>query len=496
MTPEGTEDSLRVSCRPRVPRLNKSRASRIIRGVGKKLGSALTPPGAGRAGRSAVLHRSLSKSYPVAVRGEGVWLFDAGGRRVLDFASSAVVTMLGHGDHTIARAMADQASQLEFAHSSSFTTDVAEQFAGELLEFAGPAFRDGEVFFTSGGSESVESALKLARQYQVESGHSGRYQVVSRRQSYHGATMGAMAVSGNEARRSIYLPMLREFPKAGTPYCYRCPFDCRNGCADCGLKYAAEIEQAIAETGGTAAAFIMEPVSGATLGAAAPPPAYVKRVAEICHDQQVLLIADEVMTGFGRTGRGFAMDHYAVAPDIVAAGKGISSGYLPLGAVIAQRHVVDALANGSSTLLHGFTYNGHPIAVAAGRAVLRRLAEGKLIEAADSDRSGSVAWILKDELQQLWKLDCVGDVRGMGLLWAVELVADRLTKEPFPAENKFASRVSECALRRGVLLYPMQGCADGRRGDHVMVAPPAVISPEEIRWAVQQLGEAIQDASS
>ena len=221
--------------------------------------------------------------------------------------------------------------------SSNFTTEVAEEFARELLDFAGPAFEGGAVFFTSGGSEAVESSLKLARQFQVESGHAERYQVVSRRQSYHGATLGAMAVSGNPARREIYLPMLREFPKASIPYCYRCPFDCSNGCADCGLKYADEVGDVIAETNGTAAAFIMEPVSGATLGAAAPPPSYVKRVAEICREQGVLLIADEVMTGFGRTGRRFAMDHYDVAPDIIAAGKGISSGYAPLGAVIAQR---------------------------------------------------------------------------------------------------------------------------------------------------------------
>jgi len=440
-----------------------------------------------------VLHRSLNKSYPVAVRGEGVWLYDAEGRKFLDFASSAVVNFIGHGDAGIVRAMTEQAVQLEFAHSSNFTTDVAEQFAQELLDFAGPAFRDGAVFFTSGGSESVESALKLARQYQVESGHAERYQVVSRRQSYHGATLGAVAVSGNEARRSIYLPMLREFPKAGIPYCYRCPYDCGNGCAECGLKYAAEVEQAIAETRGTAAAFIMEPVSGATLGAAAPPPSYVKRVAEICREQEVLLIADEVMTGFGRTGRRFAMDHFEVAPDLIAAGKGISSGYVPLGAVIAQRPVVDAIANGSGTLLHGFTYNGHPVCVAAGRAVLKRLLESRLVEAADSGVSGSVASVLRDELQQLWKLDCVGDVRGLGLLWAVEFVADKRTKDPYPAEKKFATRVNECAMKRGVMLYPMQGCADGKRGDHVMIAPPAVITGEEVRWAVEQVREAIED---
>lgn len=446
--------------------------------------------------RSAVLHRALNKSYPVAVRGEGVWVYDAGGGRVLDFASSAVVNFIGHGDPVIARAMAEQASQLEFAHSSNFTTEVAEEFARELLEFAGPAFRGGGVFFTSGGSESVESALKLARQYQVESGHIERYQVVSRRQSYHGATMGAMAVSGNQSRRGIYLPMLREFPKAGIPYCYRCPYECWNGCDDCGRKYAAEVEQAIAETNGEAAAFIMEPVSGATLGAAAPPPSYVKRIAEICREQQILLIADEVMTGFCRTGRRFAMDHYGVAPDIIAAGKGISSGYAPLGAVIAQRHVVDAIANGTGMLLHGFTYNGHPVSVAAGRAVLSRLLDKNLVAAADSDSAGSVASVLKDELQKLWQIECVGDVRGLGLMWAVEFVANRQTKEPYATEKKFAARVNECAIKRGVMLYPMQGCVDGVRGDHVMIAPPAVITAEEVRWVIEKLGEAIREAAS
>ncbi len=446
--------------------------------------------------RSAVLHRTLNKPYPVAVRGEGVWLYEASGRKVLDFAASAVVNFIGHSDPTIAHAMGEQAAQLEFAHSSNFTTEVAEEFARELLEFAGPAFRGGGVFFTSGGSESVESALKLARQYQVESGHTERYQVVSRRQSYHGATLGAMAVSGNQSRRGIYLPMLREFPKAGIPYCYRCPYECSNGCADCGLKYAAEVEQGIAETNGEAAAFIMEPVSGATLGAAAPSPSYVKRIAEICREQQILLIADEVMTGFGRTGRRFAMDHFSVAPDIIAAGKGISSGYAPLGAVIAQRHVVDAIARGTGTLLHGFTYNGHPVSVAAGRAVLQRLIEKNLVAAADSDSAGSVASILKDELEKLWRLDCVGDVRGLGLMWAVEFVANRQTKEPYPAERKFAARVNECAIKRGVMLYSMQGCVDGLRGDHVMISPPAVITAEEIRWAVEQVGEAIKEAAS
>ncbi len=442
--------------------------------------------------RSPVLHRTLNKTYPVAVRGEGPWLFDADGKRYLDFASSAVVNFIGHGDPAIAQVMAEQASRLEFAHSSNFTTDVAEQFAAELLAFAGPAFRDGAVFFTSGGSEAIESALKLARQYQVERGDDRRYQIVSRHHSYHGATFGAMAVSGNQSRRGIYLPMLREFPKARTPNCYRCHYSCNNGCNDCALKYAAEVGQTIAETQGSAAAFILEPISGATLGAVVPSGTYVRQVAEICREQDVLLIADEVMTGFGRTGRNFAMDHWSVAPDLIAVGKGISSGYLPLGAVIAQRHVIDAVANGSGTLLHGFTYNGHPVALAVGQAVLHRIQEKRLVEAADSDREGSVASILKDELQKLWALDSVGDVRGLGLLWAVEFVADKATKRPFPADAKFAAGVNDEAIKRGILLYPMQGCVDGIRGDHIMIAPPAITTAEEVRRAVEQVSGAIR----
>jgi adenosylmethionine-8-amino-7-oxononanoate aminotransferase len=390
--------------------------------------------------------------------------------------------------------MAEQASRLEFAHSSNFTSDVAEQFAAELLEFAGPAFREGAVFFTSGGSEATESAVKLARQYHVERGDSARYQIVSRHQSYHGATMGAMAVSGNQVRREIYLPMLREFPKANTPNCYRCEYSCVNGCDDCALKYAAEVERAIEDTEGTAAAFIMEPISGATLGAVAPSGTYVRRVAEICRQRGVLLIADEVMTGFGRTGRNFAMNHWDVSADIIIAGKGISSGYLPLGAVVAQRHVVDAIAEGSGALLHGFTYNGHPVSVAVGQAVLRRIREGHLVQAADSDRQGSIAWVLKNELQKLWNFKTVGDVRGLGLLWAVEFVADKTTKDPFAPGMKFAARVAEEAMKRGVLLYPMQGCGGGLRGDHVMIAPPAVTSSEDVRWAVEQVANAIRTA--
>ena len=443
---------------------------------------------------SAVLRRSFRKTFPPAVRGEGVYLWDAGGKQYLDFSGSAAVNFIGHGVAEIAVAMAAQAKQLEFVHSSQFTTPVAEEYAAELLEFAGKNFEGGCVYFTCGGSESVETALKLARQYQVEIGQTKRHQVISRGQSYHGSTLGALSVSGNKRRREIYLPLVREFAHVAFPYCYRCAFDCTDGCRNCGQEYAAELERAIEAATGEVAAFIVEPVSGATLGAVVPPPGYLQSVAEICRRHGVLLIADEVMTGIGRTGRHFAVEHWDVAPDILVAAKGLSSGYAPLGAVLVSKRVADAIAEGSGAFLHGFTYNSHPISLAAGRAVLGFLLERKLVEAADSDRANSTAAKLRYALEGLRHAKAVGDVRGIGLLWGVEFVADKTTKRPFPPEQNFAGRVATAAVKRGLLVYPMQGCVDGVSGDHLLIAPPAVMDAEQISWAVKQLGEAIEEA--
>jgi len=422
------------------------------------------------------------------VRGEGALLWDSEGKQYLDFSGSAAVNLIGHGVREIADAMAEQARALEFVHTSQFTTPAAEEYARELLEFAGESFRGGAVFFTCGGSEAVESALKLARQYQVEIGQKQRFQVFSRRQSYHGATLGALAVSGNARRRQIYLPMVREFEQVSLPYCYRCRYDCKN----CGEQYAAELERALAASKDEAAAFILEPVSGATLGAAVPPKGYLQEIAVICRRHGVLLIADEVMTGMGRTGRNFAVEHWGVAPDIIVTAKGISSGYAPLGAVIAGPRVVDAIANGSGSFTHGFTYNAHPVAVAVGRAVLRRIREHKLVQA--SSRQGKAGAALESALEGLRDVSSVGDVRGIGLLWGIEFVADKKTKKPFSMELNFAGRVGQSAAGRGLLVYPMQGCVDGFAGDHLLIAPPAVISPEQITWAAEQLRAAVDEA--
>jgi len=442
--------------------------------------------------RSAVFRRSFRKEFPAAVRGEGIYIWDADGNKYVDLAGSAAVNFIGHGVPEISAAMAEQAAELEFAHTSQFTTRVAEEYANDLLNFAGEHFAGGAVFFTSGGSESVETALKLARQYQVEVGQPKRHQILSRQQSYHGATLGALSVSGNKRRREIYLPMVREFPHIGMPYCYRCAFDCTDGCRNCGQQYASELERAIEFTSGEAAAFIFEPVSGATLGAVVPPPGYLQSVTEICKRQGLLLIADEVMTGMGRTGRNFAVDHWDVRPDILVTAKGLSSGYAPLGAVIATKRVIEAIANGSGAFLHGFTYNAHPVSLAAGRAVLRYLQSRKLVEAASERRPGTAAANFKLELDTLRAEKSVGDVRGIGLLWAVEFVADKTTKRAFPPDKTFSSRVGAAAMKRGLLVYPMQGSVDGVSGDHILLAPPAVIDHDQIRGSVEQLAAAIR----
>ena len=443
--------------------------------------------------RSSVFRRSFRKSFPSAVRGEGVYLLDTEGKRYLDFSGSAAVNLIGHGVPAIISAMMEQARQLEFVHTSQFTTPVAEDYARELLDFAGENFRGGAVYFTCGGSESVETALKLARQYQVEIGQTRRYQVLSRSQSYHGSTLGALSVSGNKRRREIYLPMVREFAHVGIPYCYRCDYDCKDGCRNCGQEYAAELERAIESVNGEAAAFIFEPVSGATLGAVVPPPGYLQKVAEVCRRHGVLLIADEVMTGMGRTGRNFAIEHWDIAPDILIAAKGLSSGYAPLGAVIATKKVVDGIASGA--FLHGFTYNAHPISLAAGRAVLHRLQQQKLVQAANSGREGTVAARVGRSLSTLLDLKTVGEVRGIGLLRGVEFVSNKESKKPFAPDFNFAGRVTSAALQRGLLVYPIQGCVDGTSGDHLLIAPPAVITAGQIDWAVEQLRKSIEEAA-
>lgn len=444
---------------------------------------------------SALLRRSFRKNFPPAVRGEGAYLWDARGKQYLDFSGSMAVNFIGHGVAEIVSAMTQQARSVEFVHNSQFTTPIAEEYARELLDFAGPAYAGGAVYFTCGGSEAVEIALKLAREFQVEIGNFSHTQIISREQSHHGSTLGTLAVSRNRRQRDIYRPMVREFTTIGTPYSYRCAYECKNGCAECAQAYALELEAALAAIDGKAAAVLLEPVSGATLGAVVPPDGYLAKVADVCDKNEVLLIADEVTSGMGRTGRNFAVDHWGVTPDIIVTAKGLSSGYAPLGAVIVSPKVVEVVAYGAGAFLQGFTYSSHPITLAAGRAVLNYMTRNGLVRAADSDHPQSIASMLKAGLKDL-KSNVIGDVRGLGLLWAIEFVADKESKAPFPPEVNFSNLVAQAAVERGLLVQPMQGCAGSDCGDHVLITPPAIISQEQIAWACEQLAASIEDASA
>jgi adenosylmethionine-8-amino-7-oxononanoate aminotransferase len=436
----------------------------------------------------AIFPRSFLKTYPQAVRGEGCFLFTSSGQRFLDASGGAAVVTIGHGVSEIGRAMSEQASQLAYAHTSQFQTAPPEKLARRVLELAPRSMREeGRVYFTSGGSEATETALKLARQYWRERGEKKRYRVISRSQSYHGATLGALSVSGNPRRRDPFAPMLAEWGHIVPCHCYRCPLGLEY--PSCNVDCADELERLLEREGADeVAAFIFEPVVGATLGAVAPPDGYVQRIAEICRRHQILLIADEVMSGMGRTGKPFAVDHWNVAPDMILVGKGIASGYAPLGAVIVAGHLAETISRGSGVFLHGFTYNAHPVTAAAGNAVLDVIERDGLFQCVKPAGEDLLA-----SLQSLRKFSVVGDIRGKGLLLTVEIVRDAKTHEPFPADGRIAARIQEDALEAGVMTYPMQGGADGDRGDHILLAPPFTITPAMTQMIVAALDHALGD---
>ena len=420
------------------------------------------------------------------MRGEGCWIIDQGGRRFLDASGQAAVVSIGHGVGEIGRAMAEQASRIAFAHTTQFHSEAAEKFAERLVALAPPNFRGGRVYFTSGGSEATETAIKLARQFHIESGQSARYRVVSRRQSYHGSTLGAMTVSGNLARRAPYQPLLAEWGHVAPCFCHHCPFG--NKFPDCGIACADDLDNFLeANDAASVAAFIFEPVVGATLGAAVPPDGYVQKIAEICRSRGILLIADEIMSGMGRTGKPFAIQHWNIEPDIILVGKGIASGYAPLGAVLVAPRVVEAFEHGSGAFQHGFTYQAHPVATAAGNAVLDYMDSHQLV-----DRVTPAGEILRTELAQLESHPNVGEIRGLGLLWGMEFVKDKSTREPFPKEQNIAERIRQAALEENLLTYPTQGCVDGINGDHILLAPPFIIAREECAQIARALRSALQ----
>jgi hypothetical protein len=418
--------------------------------------------------------RNLRKSYPVAVKGEGCWIVDAEGKSYLDASGQAAVVSIGHGVQEIGRAMAEQSGRIAFAHTTQFHSESAEILAARVLAIAPHNFHDGgRVYFTSGGSEATETAIKLARQYFLESGQPARYRVVSRRQSYHGSTLGAMFVSGNVARRAPYAPLIPEWGHVAPCFCYHCPFD--KTFPECNLACADDLDAFLrTNDASSVTAFLFEPIVGATLGAVPAVDGYTMRIAEICRKHGILLIADEVMTGMGRTGKPFASAHWGLEPDMILTGKGIASGYAPLGAVLVAPRLVEAFEKGSAAFMHGFTYQAHPVATAAGNAVFDYLEAHKLFA-----RVTPAGETLRGTLAALESHPNVGQVRGSGLLQGVEFVKRKETRAPFPREAGIADKIKQAALEKNVLLYPGQGCVDGVRGDHVLLAPPFIIKPEE-----------------
>ncbi len=423
-------------------------------------------------------------TYVVISRAEGVYLYDDRGRPILDGASGAAVVCLGHGHPRILDRMRAQAATVAFAHTSAFVTEPLLALARRLADYSGdPGAR---VYFVSGGSEATETALKIARTYQIAIGRPDRHVVISRTTSYHGATMGSLAMTGLLLRRRPYEPLLSQFPRVATCYCYRCPVGREPD--SCGTACADDLERTIlAHDPNRVAAFILEPVIGSSAPGAAPHGDYLPRVASTCRRHGVLLIADEVMSGVGRTGRFFASDHYGVRPDIVTLSKGISSGYYPLAAVIVSGKVFEAIRDGGTgEFVHGFTYAGSPVGAAVGLEVLDVLEEERLIP-----RAAAMGNLLLDRLQALRQFPIVGDVRGKGLLVGVELVADQASRRPFASSVRVGAQVLQACLDEGLAVYPSTGSVDGLLGDNILIAPPYIITEAQIAELVEKLTRGI-----
>jgi len=436
-----------------------------------------------------VLHRQIGQSYPLAASSQGVIIRDTAGREYIDASSGAAVSCLGHSHPDVLGAMREQLDRLAYAHTSFFTTQVAEELADDLVAHAPEGI--GHVFFVSGGSEAIEAALKLARQYFVERGEPQRRYIIARRQSYHGITLGALAVGGREWQRKQFGPLLIEAFHVSPAYEYRGRRADETQQAY-GERLARELANKIQEFGGDSViAFVAETVVGATLAAVPAVPGYFKRVREICDRHGILLILDEVMCGMGRTGTLHACEQEGVSPDLMAIAKGLGGGYVPIGALLMQDKIFDTIAEGSGAFQHSHTFMGHPLACAAALAVQRVIRRDQLLTNVQTHG----AYLLRRLNERFGNHPFVGDVRGRGLLQGVELVADRDTKEPFDPRLKLHARVKREAMARGLMVYPMGGTVDGARGDHVLLAPPFIVDAPLLDRVVERLGEAIDAAT-
>ena len=428
---------------------------------------------------TGVFYRALDREFPLVVRGEGCWLIDDNGRRYLDACGGAYVANLGHGESAVADAVAEQVKKVAYVNGTAFTNEPAEALAAELRTLS-PKGLDFS-YFLSSGSEAVEAALKLARQYHVESGKPGKHKIIARTPGYHGNTLLALSASAREHYKKMYGPWLVPVTMIPAPYGYRCA-------ADSPAMTGDALEEAILKEGPeTVAAFIAEPVGGSSTGGAVPPPSYFTNVRKICDRHDVLLIADEVLTGAGRTGKWAAMEHFGVTPDIMTMGKGLSGGYVPLSAVITSQKIIDPIAKGSGNFKHAQTFSHSPVICAAGLAAVRHIKKHNLVE-----RSAQMGAVLHAKLAALADLPAVGDVRGLGLLAGLEFVSDKKTKAPFPRALRFAETFVAAAQDAGLIVWPNVGHADGVNGDLVMLAPPFIITEDEIDQIVSRFKTALE----
>lgn len=435
-----------------------------------------------------ILHRQIHASLPVAAGGKGIELFDRDGRAYIDASGGAAVSCLGHGHPEVTAALHAQADKLAYAHTSFFTNEPAETLADKLV--AGAPQGISHAYFVSGGSEAVEAALKMARQFFVETGRPERRNVIARRQSYHGNTLGALAAGGNEWRRAQFRPLLIDTHHIDPCYAYRYQ-EAGESEAAYGLRAAQALEDKILELGpDTVMAFVAEPVVGATAGAVPAVPGYFRRVREICDRYGVLLILDEVMCGMGRTGTLHACEQDGVAPDLMTIAKGLGGGYQPIGAVLLSRRIFEAFAEGSGFFQHGHTYICHPMACAAALAVQEVIARDDLL----ANVRAMGAHLSRRLGERFGNHAHIGDIRGRGLFMGIELVEDRSTKAPFEPKRKLNAKIKREAMARGLLVYPAGGTIDGVRGDHVLLAPPFIIDATAIDAVVERLGDAIDAA--
>jgi adenosylmethionine-8-amino-7-oxononanoate aminotransferase len=433
-----------------------------------------------------VLHRHSRAQYPVAVAGEGAYLIDSTGKRYLDGSSGAAVSCLGHDDREVIEAIKRQLDTLPYAHTSFFTTEPMEALADELIARA-PAGME-RVYFVSGGSEAIEAALKLARQYFVEAGEPDRKYVIGRRQSYHGNTLGALAVGGNMWRRQQFQPLLFEVSHVAPCYEYRdrWPDETVEGY---GRRLVAELDAEIQRLGPQRViAFVAEPVVGATLGAVPAVPEYFRLVRELCDRHGILLVLDEVMCGMGRTGSLYACEQEGVVPDLVCIAKGLGAGYQPIGATLVQKRIHDAVRAGSGFFQHGHTYIGHAVACAGALAVQKAFVERGLVERVRRLGPGLEARLN----ERLGAHPHVGNIRGRGFFWGVEFVADRASKRTFVPDDRINARIKAAALERGLMIYPMGGTVDGVNGDHVLIAPPYILTEAQLDELTDKLGAAVE----